>query len=142
MSLQALDTTSDIPDAYKLALSESRRWYSSLISQPANYFSRLVLAYTSRSTLGLRAQGMGLPDLRKQLEEEEEVLFGFLRFRRKGIVLQFTHPDCSRVVKGTAQFCSQRSSSKRGPKFIFRPFSTSFATTISSSKHPPRKILL
>ena len=27
MSLQALDTTTDIPDAYKLALSESRRWY-------------------------------------------------------------------------------------------------------------------
>jgi hypothetical protein len=58
------------------------------------------LAYTSRSALELRAQGIGLPDLRKQLEEEEEVLFGFLRFRRRGIVLQYTNPDCSRVVKG------------------------------------------
>jgi hypothetical protein len=27
MSLQPLDTTNEIPDAYKLALSESRRWY-------------------------------------------------------------------------------------------------------------------
>ena len=60
-----------------------------------------MLAYTSRSALELRAQGIGLPDLRKQLEEEEEVLFGFLRFRRRGIVLQYTHPDCSRVVKGS-----------------------------------------
>jgi hypothetical protein len=59
------------------------------------------LAYTSRSALELRAQGVGLPDLRKQLEEEEEVLFGFLRFRRRGIVLQYTNPDCSRVVKGS-----------------------------------------
>lgn len=58
------------------------------------------MAYTSRSALELRAQGIGLPDLRKQLEEEEEVLFGFLRFRRRGIVLQYTNPDCSRVVKG------------------------------------------
>jgi hypothetical protein len=64
----------------------------------SNY--RLVLAYASRSALELRAQGMGLPDLRKQLEDEEEVLFGYLRFRRRGIVLQYTHPDCSRVVKG------------------------------------------
>ena len=59
------------------------------------------MAYTSRSALELRAQGVGLPDLRKQLEEEEEVLFGFLRFRRRGIVLQYTNPDCSRVVKGS-----------------------------------------
>jgi len=61
---------------------------------------RLVLAYSSRSTLTLRAQGLGLPELRKQLDEEDEVLFGFLRFRRRGIVLQYTNPDCSRVVKG------------------------------------------
>src|SRR5579859_4199552 len=63
---------------------------------------RLVLAYTSRSALYLKGQGIGLPDLRKHLEEEDEVLFGFLRFRRRGIVLQYTNPDCSRVVKGTA----------------------------------------
>ena len=63
---------------------------------------RLVLAYSSRSALCLRGQGIGLPDLRKHLEEEDEVLFGFLRFRRRGIVLQYTNPDCSRVVKGTA----------------------------------------
>ena len=61
---------------------------------------RLVLVYSSRSTLALRAQGMGLPELRQELEDEEEVLFGFLRFRRRGIVLQYTNPDCSRVVKG------------------------------------------
>ena len=61
---------------------------------------RVVLGYSSRSTLSLRAQGIGLPELRKELEEEKEVLFGFLRFRRRGIVLQYTHPDCSRVVKG------------------------------------------
>ena len=65
---------------------------------------RLVLAYSSRSTLTLRAQGIGLPELRKQLEDEDEVLFGFLRFRRRGIVLQYTNPDCSRVVKGTLHF--------------------------------------
>lgn len=68
---------------------------------------RLVLAYTSRSALCLRAQGIGLPDLRKQLEEEDEVLFGFLRFRRRGIVLQYTNPDCSRVVKGINPYRSQ-----------------------------------
>ena len=67
----------------------------------ANYDDRLVLAYTSRAALCLRGQGIGLPELRKQLEEEDEVLFGFLRFRRRGIVLQYTNPDCSRVVKGT-----------------------------------------
>jgi hypothetical protein len=72
-------------------------------SAPERIFadSRLVLAYESRSTLTLRAQGIGLPDLRKQLEDEDEVLFGFLRFRRRGIVLQYTNPDCSRVVKGS-----------------------------------------
>jgi len=47
---------------------------------------------------------MGLPELRKQLEDEDEVLFGFLRFRRRGIVLQYTNPDCSRVVKGRPLF--------------------------------------
>ena len=97
MSLQPLDTTSEIPDAYALALSESRRW---LAFRMIGVNCRVVLGYSSRSTLSLRAQGIGLPELRKQLEDEKEVLFGFLRFRRRGIVLQYTHPDCSRVVKG------------------------------------------
>lgn len=65
---------------------------------------RVILSYTSRSALSLKAQGIGLPDLRKQLEDEDEVLFGFLRFRRRGIVLQYTNPDCSRVVKGNVPF--------------------------------------
>jgi hypothetical protein len=62
--------------------------------------NRLVLGYSSRSTLSLRGQGIGLPELRLILASEKEVLFGFLRFRRRGIVLQYTHPECSRVVKG------------------------------------------
>ena len=103
MSLQSLDSTPDVAEAYKLALSESRRWY---FSRPCVWEEgladddRVVLAYSSRSALCLRGQGIGLPDLRKHLEEEDEVLFGFLRFRRRGIVLQYTNPECSRVVKG------------------------------------------
>jgi len=106
MSLQPLDSTAEIVEAYKLALTESRRWYAPPLQQHtngllvANACRRLVLVYSSRSTLALRAEGMGLPELRKELEDEEEVLFGFLRFRRRGIVLQYTNPDCSRVVKG------------------------------------------
>lgn len=103
MSLQPLDSTPDVAEAYKLALSESRRWYLPLsVGGEGLAYDRVVLAYSSRSALCLRGQGIGLPDLRKHLEEEDEVLFGFLRFRRRGIVLQYTNPECSRVVKGTS----------------------------------------
>lgn len=55
MSLQPLDTTNEIPDAYKLALSESRRWY--VAPPPLN---RLIQAYLGlRVTVNFDVTGTG-----------------------------------------------------------------------------------
>lgn len=64
---------------------------------------RFLLNYTSRDEVDVLATGSGgVPEMRSRIEQYEEStpLFGFLRYRRRNVLLKYTPEDCSRLIQG------------------------------------------
>lgn len=64
---------------------------------------RFVLKYAARDEVELLDQGAGgLPEVRKAIENYEETspLYGFLRYRRRVVIIRFLPDGCSRLIQG------------------------------------------
>ncbi len=65
--------------------------------------SRFLLKYTSRDEVDLLGRGNGgIVEIRNAIAKYEEPspLFGFLRYRRRNVVIKFVPEECSRLVQG------------------------------------------
>ncbi|PBP23358.1 prolipoprotein diacylglyceryl transferase [Diplocarpon rosae] len=87
MSLNGLDNLK-IKEAYDAASAEPRGWF--------------LLKYASRDEVELGGQGNGgIEELRDTLARlnESSPLFGFLRYRRRNVVIKYVPEECSRLVQ-------------------------------------------
>lgn len=65
--------------------------------------SRFLLKYTSRDEVDLLGRGNGgIVEIRNAIANHEEPspLFGFLRYRRRNVVIKYVPEECSRLVQG------------------------------------------
>jgi len=80
------------------------------------YIGRFLLKYISRDEVELLGKGNGgIVEIRNaiaQYDEPAAALFGFLRYRRRNVVIKYVPEECSRLVQG------ERTSSKVK---LFRP---------------------
>ena len=63
-----------------------------------------MLKYATRDEVELLEIGTGgLPELRKAVENygETSPLYGFLRYRRRVVVVRYLPDGCSRLIQGT-----------------------------------------
>lgn len=70
--------------------------------------SRFLLRYATRDEIVLLGRGNGgIVEIRNAIANYEEVspLFGFLRYRRRNVVIKYVPEDCSRLVQGES-LCS------------------------------------
>ncbi|KIM96352.1 hypothetical protein OIDMADRAFT_105934 [Oidiodendron maius Zn] len=87
MSLNGLDDAS-IREAHEAAAAELGGWF--------------LLKYTSRDEVGLLGRGTGgIVEIRNAISqyEEPQPLYGFLRYRRRSVIIKFIPDDCSRLIK-------------------------------------------
>ena len=66
--------------------------------------NRFVLKYATRDEIELLDSGSGgLPELRKVVENYDETspLFGFLRYRRRVVIIRYLPEGCSRLIQGS-----------------------------------------
>ncbi len=64
---------------------------------------RFLLKYISRDEVELLAKGNGgIVEIRNSIAqyEEQSPLFGFLRYRRRNVVIKYVPEECSRLVQG------------------------------------------
>jgi hypothetical protein len=64
---------------------------------------RFLLKYVSRDEIELLGKGNGgIVEIRKIISQFEEPapLYGFLRYRRRNVVIKYVPEDCSRLVQG------------------------------------------
>ena len=65
--------------------------------------SRFLLKYTSRDEIGLLGRGNGgIVEIRNAISQYEDPspLFGFLRYRRRNVIIKYVPEECSRLVQG------------------------------------------
>lgn len=69
-----------------------------------NQYHRFLLKYVSRDQVELLGRGNGgIVEIRNaiaQYEEPAAPLFGFLRYRRRNVVIKYVPEECSRLVQG------------------------------------------
>ncbi|KAI2471493.1 hypothetical protein F4781DRAFT_429389 [Annulohypoxylon bovei var. microspora] len=90
MSLNGLDDAKVI-EAHEAAASEPGGWF--------------LLKYANRDEVELLSRGNGgIVDIRGAVAKYDEAspLYGFLRYRRRNVVLKYQPDDCSRLVKARA----------------------------------------
>jgi hypothetical protein len=66
-------------------------------------FRRFLLKYATRDEIELLGRGNGgIVEIRNAIAgyEEPSPLFGFLRYRRRNVVIKYVPEDCSRLVQG------------------------------------------
>lgn len=64
---------------------------------------RFLLKYASRDEIVLLGLGTGgIVEIRNNIAQHEDVspLFGFLRYRRRSVVIKYIPEECSRLVQG------------------------------------------
>ncbi len=64
---------------------------------------RFLLKYVSRDEIELLGRGNGgIVEIRNSIAkyEEESPLFGFLRYRRRNVLIKYVPETCSRLVQG------------------------------------------
>ena len=64
---------------------------------------RFLLKYATRDEIVLLGRGnAGIVEIRNAIAnyEEKSPLFGFLRYRRRNVVIKYVPEDCSRLVQG------------------------------------------
>lgn len=67
------------------------------------FFCRFLLKYATRDEIELLGRGNGgIVEIRNAIAsyEEPSPLFGFLRYRRRNVVIKYVPEDCSRLVQG------------------------------------------
>ncbi|ERS98041.1 hypothetical protein HMPREF1624_04819 [Sporothrix schenckii ATCC 58251] len=87
MSLNGLDNAT-VKEAHDAAVSEPGGWF--------------LLKYTSRDEVGLLRRGSGgIVEIRNAIAHYEEAspLYGFLRYRRRNVIVKYLPEDCSRLVQ-------------------------------------------
>ncbi|KAK3322199.1 hypothetical protein B0H66DRAFT_601663 [Apodospora peruviana] len=114
MSLNGLDAPS-VKEAHDAAVVEPGGWF--------------LLKYASRDEIELLGRGNGgIVEIRNGIAQYEDnsPLYGFLRYRRRNVIIKFMPEDCSRLVqaRATVHFNSVCDH--------FSPFDTSF--TIANAK--------
>ncbi|CAD6506124.1 BgTH12-07054 [Blumeria graminis f. sp. triticale] len=90
MSLNGLDHLK-VTEAYNAVSSEPGGW--------------LLLKYATRDEIVLLGQGNGgITEIRNAIAnyEEPSPLFGFLRYRRRNVVIKYVPEDCSRLIQARA----------------------------------------
>ena len=72
------------------------------------YFTyRFLLKYISRDEVDLFERGNGgIVEIRNAVAqyEEESPLFGFLRYRRRNVLIKYVPEGCSRLIQGAPQY--------------------------------------
>jgi hypothetical protein len=79
--------------------------------------SRFLIKYVSRDEVELLAQGdNGAPEMREHLanEPDDAPLFGYIRFRRKNVLVKYIPEAASRVIKGTYSDIKMRKEKRGG----------------------------
>lgn len=64
---------------------------------------RFLIKYSSRDEVELLSRGTGgIVEVRGAIEgyEEESPLYGFLRYRRRNVIIKYLPEDCSRLIQG------------------------------------------
>ena len=64
---------------------------------------RFLLKYVSRDVIELLGRGNGgIVEIRNTIAQQEELapLFGFLRYRRRNVLIKYVPEECSRLVQG------------------------------------------
>ncbi|KAJ4124219.1 hypothetical protein NW768_009573 [Fusarium equiseti] len=87
MSLNGLDDPK-VQEAYEAAVGEPGGWF--------------LLKYASRDEVELLGRGSGgVPEVRNNVAEYEETspLYGFLRYRRRNVLIKYLPEDCSRLIQ-------------------------------------------
>ena len=69
-----------------------------------NQYHRFLLKYVARDQVELLGRGNGgIVEIRNAISQYEEPLaplFGFLRYRRRNVVIKYVPEECSRLVQG------------------------------------------
>jgi hypothetical protein len=76
------------------------------LADPVLVQSRFLLKYASRDEVELLGRGNGgVVEVRNAVAEYEEKspLYGFLRYRRRNVIIKYLPDDCSRLVQGLFQ---------------------------------------
>lgn len=88
-------------------MSDSLIMRMDVIGQILIYFvNRFLLKYISRDEVELLGRGNGgIVEIRNAIAQFEEPspLFGFLRYRRRNVVIKYVPEECSRLVQGKWQ---------------------------------------
>lgn len=66
---------------------------------------RFLLKYTSRDEVDLLSNGTGgLTELRTSIQgyDDESPLYGYIKYRRRNVVLKYLPEDSSRLIQGTS----------------------------------------
>lgn len=64
---------------------------------------RFVLKYASRDEIEILDSGSGgITEIRSAISryEEPSPLYGFLRYRRRSVIIKYIPEDCSRLIQG------------------------------------------
>ncbi|XEV02193.1 hypothetical protein FSHL1_007480 [Fusarium sambucinum] len=88
MSLNGLDDPK-VQEAYEAAVAEAGGWF--------------LLKYASRDEVELLGRGSGgVVEVRNNVTEYEDTspLYGFLRYRRRNVLIKYLPEDCSRLIQG------------------------------------------
>jgi hypothetical protein len=73
------------------------------VPRNADRILRFLLKYVARDEVELLGRGNGgIVEIRNAIAqfEESSPLFGFLRYRRRNVVIKYVPEDCSRLVQG------------------------------------------
>jgi hypothetical protein len=65
--------------------------------------TRFLLKYATRDEVELLARGTGgITEVRNEVSRYSESmpLYGFLRYRRRNVILKYMPEDCSRLIQG------------------------------------------
>lgn len=85
-------------------VSPRSRWHGANVNRFTNQYHRFLLKYVSRDKVELLGRGNGgIVEIRNaiaQYEEPAAPLFGFLRYRRRNVVIKYVPEECSRLVQG------------------------------------------
>ncbi|KAK4230861.1 hypothetical protein QBC38DRAFT_507170 [Podospora fimiseda] len=87
MSLNGLDDVR-VKEAHDAAIAEAGGWF--------------LLKYASRDEIELLGRGTGgIVEIRNEIAqyEEKSPLYGFLRYRRRNVIIKYLPDDCSRLVQ-------------------------------------------
>ncbi|KAI1267192.1 hypothetical protein F5Y18DRAFT_425034 [Xylariaceae sp. FL1019] len=90
MSLNGLDDAK-VKEAHDAAIAEAGGWF--------------LLHYASRDEIELLDKGTGgIVEIRNAIGKQEEPspLYGFLRYRRRSVIIKYIPEDCSRLVQARA----------------------------------------